>query len=106
MIKKFLQYIEYEKNYSTHTICSYQNDLKQFAEFAGINYDQFNPSLIQAEHIQQWILISMNSGMSARTISRRIESFVAFFDYFGVYNQKSHIKNYTSQNKQAASGVF
>jgi integrase/recombinase XerC len=81
VINKFLHYIKYEKNYSTHTICSYQNDLKQFVDFTGADFDQFNPDLIHTEQIQQWILSSMNSDVSARTISRRISTLRAFWHF-------------------------
>lgn len=84
MINKFLQYLQYEKNYSTHTICSYENDLKQFVEFVGKDFQSFNPEIIQTEQIQQWILAGMNAGVNARTISRRISTLRAFWRFMTI----------------------
>lgn len=74
MINEFLQYIQYEKNYSSHTVLSYQNDLLQFFDFLQIDYHKFNPSDVEAQQIQQWILMLMSSKFSARTISRKIST--------------------------------
>lgn len=81
MINKFLQYIEYEKNYSSHTILSYQNDLLQFVEFVNTEKDSFNPAVISDTIIQQWILALMKQKLNARTISRKISTLRTFWHF-------------------------
>lgn len=81
MIKGFLQYLQYEKNYSSHTVISYRNDLLQFLIFLGKEADQFDPKEVNATFIQEWILELMKAGMSARTIARKISTLKSFWRY-------------------------
>jgi len=74
MLNEFLQYIQYEKNYSSHTVLSYHNDLLQFCDFLETEFDHFDPAKVEAQQIQQWILLLMTSKLSARTISRKIST--------------------------------
>jgi integrase/recombinase XerC len=86
MINEFLQYIQYEKNYSSHTVLSYQNDLLQFAEFVDCDIDTFNPVDIYDITIQQWILALMKQKLNARTISRKISTLRTFWHFLLVRN--------------------
>ncbi len=86
MINEFLQYIQYEKNYSSHTVLSYQNDLLQFIEFIDCKTDTFNPANVNDVIIQQWILSLMKQKSSARTISRKISTLRTFWHFLLVRN--------------------
>lgn len=86
MINRFLQYIQYEKNYSSHTVLSYHTDLVQFCNFHKINSEAFNPDLITHRQIQQWILSMLDEKKSARTISRKISSLKSFWNYLLLQN--------------------
>ena len=55
-----MQYIQYEKNYSSHTVLSYHTDLVQFFEFLACDSDAFVADDIRATDLQQWILQLMN----------------------------------------------
>ncbi|HEY6913313.1 MAG TPA: site-specific integrase, partial [Paludibacter sp.] len=70
-MNEFLQYLQYEKNYSSHTVLSYHTDLNQFSEFLQTEPDQLNPQNISAQQIQQWVLSLMSAEISARTLSRK-----------------------------------
>lgn len=86
MINEFLQYIQYEKNYSSHTVLSYQNDLLQFVDFIACDPADFRPAEISPSVIQQWILELMNHKVSARTISRKISTLRSFWHFLLVRN--------------------
>jgi site-specific recombinase XerD len=47
MINEFLHYIQYEKNYSSHTVLSYHTDLKEFADFLQITPQDFHPEKVE-----------------------------------------------------------
>ncbi len=81
MINEFLQYLQYEKNYSSHTVLSYHTDLIQFCNFLETDADKFNPTLIEAQQIQQWVLALMASELSARTLSRKISTLRSFWRF-------------------------
>lgn len=81
MIGRFLQYLQYEKLYSSHTVLSYNTDLKQFCDFLGIQAESFSPNAIQASQIQEWIYAQTNEGKTARSISRKISTLKAFWRF-------------------------
>lgn len=74
MLNEFLQYIQYEKNFSSHTVLSYHNDLQQFCDFLQTDFDRFDPAKVEAQQIQQWILTLMSAKLSARSIARKIST--------------------------------
>ncbi len=81
MINKFLQYLQYEKNYSSHTVLSYRTDLWQLCDYLKVNPDCFTPSDVSSSTVRQWILHLMDDNVSARTISRKISTLKSFWRY-------------------------
>ncbi|MDR3653309.1 MAG: tyrosine-type recombinase/integrase [Paludibacter sp.] len=81
MMNEFLQYLQYEKNYSSHTVLSYHTDLLQFFDFIAITPDQFNPKAVSSQQIQQWVLTLMSDSLSARTLSRKISTLKSFWRF-------------------------
>ena len=81
MMNEFLQYIQYEKNYSSHTVLSYHTDLLQFCEFMQIPPEQLAPSTICSQQIQQWVLSLMSADLSARSLSRKISTLKSFWRF-------------------------
>ena len=45
-IHEFLQYLQYERNYSDHTVAAYKNDLSQFCDHVGCTTESFDPRLV------------------------------------------------------------
>ena len=60
---------------------SYHTDLIQFCNFLETDADKFNPTLIETQQIQQWVLALMASGLSARTLSRKISTLRSFWRF-------------------------
>jgi integrase/recombinase XerC len=76
---EFLSYLRFEKRYSDHTIESYNNDLSQFNVFcleAGLNEMVLEHSLIRL-----WIVSLLESGISARSVNRKLSSLKSFSKY-------------------------
>lgn len=80
-IEKFLQYIKYEKAYSSHTFISYQTDMKQFSAFVEQQKGRFNPPDITSTDIREWVLSIMNDGVGARSVNRKLTTLRTFFHY-------------------------
>jgi integrase/recombinase XerC len=76
----FLQYIQYIKHYSPHTVRSYRKDLEQFFAFCSADgsEDEFN---IDHHQIRNWIVELMESGNTARTANRKISALKTYFRY-------------------------
>ncbi|HQB28397.1 MAG TPA: tyrosine-type recombinase/integrase [Paludibacter sp.] len=81
MLNGFLQYLQYEKNYSSHTVLSYDTDINQFFHFLKTDSEHFSLNDVEPVMIQQWILEMMQQGMSARSISRKVSALKSFWNY-------------------------
>jgi len=79
--ESFLKYLQYEKNYSVHTVISYRNDLTQFIEFVCGNEDDFSPENIDSVWVRRWMTNLMESGYSAFSVNRKLSSLKSFFRY-------------------------
>jgi len=79
--EKFIQYLRYEKNYSSLTEVSYLKDLSQFEAFITQEGDKLDFSTIDRDRIRVWISELMESGLSARTVNRKLSSLKSFFKY-------------------------
>jgi integrase/recombinase XerC len=94
MIESFLQYLQYEKNYSAHTVESYKNDLYQFKEFV-CGDSIFDPQMIDAVWVRRWIVSLMNKNYSPLSVNRKLSSLKSFFRYLckNKYLETSPVKN-------------
>ena len=81
MEESFLRYIRYEKNLSFHTVLSYKNDLLQFESFIKRQPEGGEPENADGDMIRNWIAELMETGLSARSVARKISSLRAFFKY-------------------------
>ncbi len=109
MMNEFLQYIQYEKNYSSHTVLSYHTDLLQFCKFLEIAPKELIPSAIRSQQIQQWVLSLMNEKISARTLSRKISTLKSFWYFLfarGYVNQNPTLKIILPKTKKPIPAFF
>jgi integrase/recombinase XerC len=80
-ITEFLQYLEFEKRYSPHTLTAYRHDLQQLAAFLQEQVDIAEWAGVTRQHLRAWMAALLNEGMSPRTIRRKMSSVQAFFSY-------------------------
>ncbi|HLP04986.1 MAG TPA: tyrosine-type recombinase/integrase [Paludibacter sp.] len=90
MMNEFLQYLQYEKNFSSHTVLSYRIDLNQFTNSLQTKSPNFDPTVVQPADIQKWILSLMSAGLSARTLSRKISTIKSFWRFLIKRGYTSH----------------
>ena len=81
MINEFLQYLQYEKNYSSHTVLSYHNDLLQFCDFVQQDPCHFRIGAVESTHVQQWVLFLMSGGLKPSSVSRKISTLKSFWRF-------------------------
>ena len=80
-IKPFIEYLQFEKRYSQHTIVSYQTDLEQFFAFLASQYESPPLAAITASFIRSWLAEMRNEQMTAKSLNRKISSLKSFFKY-------------------------
>lgn len=79
--EKFIKYLRYEKNYSSHTEISYINDLTQFERFIEKENETFIPQNIDSDLIRIWISQLMENGCTPRSVNRKLSALKTFFKY-------------------------
>ncbi len=98
VITKFLNYLEFEKRVSPHTITSYGNDLKQFftyyifilfpeiaenpdPEIIGEKLKNIDISSIEAPLIRIWMVDLLENNIDERSVNRKISALKSFYNY-------------------------
>ncbi len=80
IVRKYLEYLDSERNYSVHTIMSYENDLMSFVQF--LRNEKINDfSTVHKNTIRQFLSILHDSGFNQRSIARKVASLRSFFKY-------------------------
>lgn len=79
--EKFIKYLRYEMNYSSHTEVSYIRDLTQFEEFISQEVGGFDPLAVDSDLIRMWILQLMEQGNKPSTVNRKLSSIKSFYRF-------------------------
>ncbi|MCK4745425.1 MAG: site-specific integrase, partial [Bacteroidales bacterium] len=79
--ESFLDYLQFEKRYSDHTILSYRTDLDQFEEYLGEKNSGSDFTRADAKLIRSWVVYLMESGQTARTVNRKISTLKSFYKF-------------------------
>lgn len=80
-LNAFIDYLTLEKNYSRLTVQAYERDIEEFSAFAKTNYDQDTIITIHYSQIRNWIVSLVDSGVSNRTVNRKISSLKSFYKF-------------------------
>jgi integrase/recombinase XerC len=79
--KAFTDFLLLEKKYSPHTVNAYNNDLMDFLKFIK---EEFNSKIIDDVNyaqIRSWIVKMVESGLTNRTINRKISSLNSYYKF-------------------------
>jgi len=80
-VDAFIQYLRYEKNYSTHTVVAYKRDLSQLMDYVKSEFQVIQPELIDSDMLRAWMVSLMEEGISARSVNRKLSSVKSFWHY-------------------------
>ena len=79
--QNFIEFLQFQKRYSKHTIVSYQNDLNSFFAFVEQQFSDTPIDQIKVVYIRSWLAELKENKMSARSLNRKISSLRSFFKY-------------------------
>jgi integrase/recombinase XerC len=81
MVESFINYLEYEKKSSPHTVIAYRKDLEQFQEFVKLSFELVD--VIEASHseIRAWIIDLVEQELSTTTVNRKIATLRSFYTF-------------------------
>tara|TARA_Y100001980_G_C14556894_1_gene352568 strand:+ start:44789 stop:45670 length:882 start_codon:yes stop_codon:yes gene_type:complete len=91
MTDSFLRYLQYEKRYSSHTIEAYQRDLAQFSDYLAETFEITNYVETAHVHLRGWVVSLIESGVTPRTVNRKIATLKSFYKYL-------QVREHVSQN--------
>lgn len=81
MIREFLNYLQFERNYSARTVKEYGADLKEF-ELYFKNLDaHLSWESVDSDVIRDWMESMMDKGNSASSVNRRLSALRSFFRF-------------------------
>src|SRR5436190_23659589 len=80
-IQSFLDYLKYQKRYSSYTIRAYHDDLAQFFGFLQSQFGELPLGEIGHNHVRTWLASIRERYITAKTINRKISSLKSFFKY-------------------------
>ena len=81
MISEFINYIQYEKRYSEHTITSYKFDLEQLSAFLLEIYEISNLTETEYIYLRDFIVHLVEQEAAVTTINRKIATFKSYFKF-------------------------
>jgi integrase/recombinase XerC len=81
MVESFIKYLKFEKRFSPHTVTAYTNDLQQLSNFLAATFDLPKPEEAQHPHLRNWVVSLMDSGLTPRSVNRKIVSAKSFFKF-------------------------
>ncbi|MBN2349941.1 MAG: tyrosine recombinase XerC [Bacteroidales bacterium] len=80
-LELFLNYLQYEKRYSEHTIRSYSTDLNQFYSFINQTDKPVEIENVDFHLVRQWIVYLIDNKISPRSVNRKITTLKSFFKF-------------------------
>lgn len=80
IVRKFLEYLEIERNYSLHTILSYETDLIKLIQFLKREKIESFDKIHKAS-LRTFISSLLDEGFGQRSISRKIATIRSFFKF-------------------------
>lgn len=94
-VSQFINYLNYEKHFSKHTISAYQNDLLQFELFAKSNFEVTAIASVSHQLIRSWLVHLMNEKISSRSVARKLTTLKTFYRFL----LKEHIVDTNPMSK-------
>lgn len=80
-IESFISYLSLEKNYSPHTTKAYHNDIVEFENFCRQQFNLEDIAQVSYNLIRSWIVSLVESGVSNRSVNRKIASLKAYYKF-------------------------
>ncbi len=81
MIESFINYLQYEKKASPHTVEAYTKDLEQFSEFIETSFDIKDSAEAKHAEIRAWIIDLVEEGKSGFTVNRKLATLRSYYKF-------------------------
>lgn len=78
---QFLEYLLLEKKFALNTVKAYEADLRAFKIFIREEFEEEHLKTIHYNQIRNWIIALVNSGLTNRSVNRKISSLKAYYKF-------------------------
>ena len=100
----FIEYLQFEKNYSPNTITAYTKDIESFFDFASKQFGYSEIKNIHYSIIRNWIVKLVDDGVSNTSINRKISSLRTYYKFLIKKNIRGTIIIASEEVKATISG--
>ena len=80
-VEQFLEYLQYQRKYSSHTRIAYQNDLREFENYLRQQYEVLRPQDVKNDMVRSWVSALIRFNLEPVTVRRKISSLRSFYKY-------------------------
>lgn len=82
-VSTYLRYLRRERNYSLHTVASYEDDLRQFLEFLSRHYEGRPYAISKVDQVTIRLFLGdlLEQGFTKSSIARKLACLKSFFKY-------------------------
>jgi integrase/recombinase XerC len=84
VIKKFVDYLKVQKNYSSYTLLNYEKDLEEYNDFLANN--NYNYKNMDYKKCTEYLLFLDNKNLKKTSVSRRLSSLRTFYKFLVLNN--------------------
>lgn len=81
MIDSFINYLEFEKKSSSHTVLAYRKDLEQFLEFVSVSFGEDDILFVGHSEIRAWVIDLVENQLSTTTVNRKIATLRSYYKF-------------------------
>ncbi|MCO4818219.1 MAG: tyrosine-type recombinase/integrase [Bacteroidetes bacterium] len=81
LFQNYLDYLSFQKSYSSHTVDAYLKDLEQFGAYQAKEFDVSAFQETNTAIIRSWVVFLMEAQMTATTVNRKLSTLKSFFKY-------------------------
>ena len=78
-IERFLQYLQFEKRVSPHTLTAYRKDLDQFSGF--LKKMDLNADEVEYGHVRSFMVDLLDEDIEPQTINRKLSALRSFYKF-------------------------
>ncbi len=79
--ESFINYLKYEKRFSSHTVVAYKNDLDQFVQYCTAVVGEFIVNGVDTKLVRSWIVHLMEQELSPRSVNRKVSTVKSFYKF-------------------------
>lgn len=77
----FLEYLQFEKRFSGHTITAYAGDINQFLVYLHTTYEIKSAAEVNHTVVRSWVVSLMEQKITPRSVNRKITTLKTFYKF-------------------------